>query len=297
MVQRVGAAARPQPAAPVTQMSYGAKTWAKRAGRARSAGKRKKSSTRRAKPRRASSAPRAKKKRTRKAKASTNTRARSRRSVSKKRATKAVAFYDLNTGKKVAVAKADYQDAYADPELTTKKPRMVYRYNPDTGRKQRVADTSEEAETWSAKKPPKGVGGILVRGYQKGGAAGAALVTTKVTEKVLRSGSRRINAAVKSLTKKGLAAAGLTTGTAASIVAAGLIAYGLGSEAFYPQRTDALKLDAALRNYLALKKSLPAKLGRPLTRDELRAIYAKYVETVVKIKAHDPMINQRPGRE
>lgn len=174
---------------------------------------------------------------------------------------------------------------------------MVYRYNPDTGRKQRVADTSEEAETWSAKKPPKGVGGILVRGYQKGGAAGAALVGTKVTEKVLRASSRRINTAVKSLTKKGLAAAGLTASTATAVIAAGLVAYGLGSQAFYPQKTDALKLDAALKNYLALKKSLPAKLGRPLTRDELRAIYARYVETVVKIKAHDPMINQRPGRE
>jgi len=275
-------------------MSYGGTKWEKPVGRARSAGKRKKKRTRTAKRRRGSSARRAKKKPTTKKRGARRTRS---TRATRKRTTKAVAFYDLNTGKKVAVAKADYADAYADPELTTKKPRMVYRYNPDTGRKQRVADTSEEAEAWSAKKPPRGAAGILLRGYQKGGAAGAALVANKVTEKVIRSSSRRINTAVKSLTKKGLAAAGLTTTTAASIVAAGLIAYGLGSQAFYPQRTDALKLDAALKNYLALRKSLPAKLGRPLTRDELRAIYAKYVETVVKIKAHDPMMNQRPGRE
>jgi len=208
-----------------------------------------------------------------------------------------VSFYDVNTGKKVSVPKRDYADAYADPELTTKKPRMVYRYNPDTGRKQRVPDTSEEAEAWSAKKPPKGYGGILVRGYQKGGAAGAALVTQKVTEKVLRASSRKINAAVKKAVAGGMGAVGLTATTSAAVIAAGLVAYGLASQAFYPQATTGLKLDAALKNYIALKKNLATRLGRPLTRDELRAIFAKYQETVVRIKAHDPMINQRPGRE
>lgn len=272
-------------------MTYGGNKWAKRRGPARRAGKRKKSNTKTAKRRRAPSARRAKK----------STRKRSAKRTSKKRSTRTssrvVAFYDINTGKKVSVPKRDYADAYADPDLTTKKPRMVYRYNPDTGRKTRVPDTSEEAEQWSSKKPPKGYGGILVRGYQKGGAAGAALVTQKVTEKVLRASSRKINTAVKKLVSGGMAAAGLTGLTSAGLIAAGLVSYGLASQAFYPQATDALKLDAALKNYLALKRSLAARLGRPLTRDELRTIFQKYQETVVKIKAHDPFINQRPGRE
>lgn len=208
-----------------------------------------------------------------------------------------MSFYDVNTGRKVRVAKADYADAYADPDLTTKKPRMVYRYDPDTGRKKRVPETSEEAETWSSRKPPRGVGGILVRGYQKGGAAGASLVATKVTEQVLRKSARRINTAVAKIAKGGLAAAGLTATTSAALIAAGLVAYGLGSQAFYPQATDALKLDAALKNYLALKRAMVKRLGRELTRDELRTIYQKYQETVIRIKAHDPFINQRPGRE
>jgi len=272
-------------------VTYGGNKWAKRRGPARSAGKRKKKRTTTGKRRRAPSARRAKK----------STRKRSARRTSKKRTTRTssrvVAFYSVDTGKKVSVAKRDYADAYADPGLTTKKPRMVYRYNPDTGRKQRVADTSEEAETWSAKKPPKGVGGILVRGYQKGGAAGAALVTQKVTERVLRASSRKVNTAVKKLVASGMGAAGLTATTSAAVIAAGLVAYGLASQAFYPQATTGLKLDAALKNYTALKKSLATRLGRPLTRDELRTIFQKYQEMVVRIRAHDPMTNQRPGRE
>lgn len=292
-MERLGTPGGAQSEAEADQVTYGAKTWAKRAGPARRAGKRKKRRTKTVKRRSVRSAPRAKKStRRRSAK-----RTRTSRRAPKRQAVKALAFFDVNTGKRVKVAKADYQDAKADPELTTKQPRMVYRYDPDTGRKKKVPDTSDEAAEWSTRKPPRGVGGILVRGYQKGGAAGTALVASKVTEKVLRSSSRKINTAVKQLTKKGLAAAGVSATSAGLVIGAGLIAYGLGSQAFYPQRSDALKLDAALKNYLALRKSLPAKLGRPLTRDELRSIYARYVETVVKIKSHDPMMNQRPGRE
>lgn len=272
-------------------MTYGGTKWAKRRGPARRAGKRRKSNTRTAKRRRAPSVRRAKKSTKRRSAKRTS------RRTTRKRTVKAVSFYDVNTGKKVSVPKSDYADAYADPDLTTKKPRMVYRYNPDTGRKQRVPDSSEEAETWSSKKPPKGYGGILVRGYQKGGAAGASLVATKVTEKALRASSRKINTAVKKLVSSATGAAGLTATTSAAVIAAGLVAYGLGSQAFYPQATTGLKLDAALRNYIALRKSLATRLGRPLTRDELRTLYAKYQETVIRIKAHDPTVNQRPGRE
>lgn len=274
-------------------MAYGGGKWESRAGRARAAGKSKRKRTKTArKSKRRASAPRAKKRKY--AKRSVRS-TRTRRTTKKKQ--KAVSFYDVNTGKRVTVAKADYAEAYADPELTTKKPRMVYRYNPETGRKVKVAETSEEATAWSSKKPPKGSAGILLRGYQVGGAAGAKLVVEKAAERVIRQSSRRINTAVKSITTKGLAAAGLTSLSAAGLIAAGLISYGLASQAFYPQATDALKLDAALKNYLALKRSLATRLGRPLTRDELRQIYQKYQETVVRIRAHDPMINQRPGRE
>lgn len=274
-------------------MAYGGGKWESRAGRARAAGKSKRKRTKTAKrSKRRASAPRARKRKP----AERSVRStRTRRTTKKKQ--KAVSFYDVNTGKRVTVAKADYAEAYADPELTTKKPKMVYRYNPETGRKVRVAETSEEATAWSSKKPPKGSAGILLRGYQVGGAAGAKLVVEKAAERVIRQSSRRINTAVKSITTKGLAAAGLTSLSAAALIAAGLISYGLASQAFYPQATDALKLDAALKNYLALKRSLATRLGRPLTRDELRQIYQKYQETVVRIRAHDPMINQRPGRE
>ncbi len=272
-------------------MTYGGNKWAKRRGPAHRAGKRKKSNTKTAKRRRAPSARRAKKSTRRKSAKRTS------RKRTTKRTTKAVSFYDVNTGKKVAVAKRDYADAYADPDLTATKPRMVYRYNPETGRKVRVAETSEEATAWSSKKPPKGSAGILLRGYQVGGAAGAKLVVEKAAERAIRGSSRKINAAVKSITTKGLAATGLTSLSAAGVIAAGLVAYGLASQAFYPQATDALKLDAALKNYIALRRSLVARLGRPLTRDELRTIFQKYQETVIRIKAHDPFINQRPGRE
>lgn len=227
----------------------------------------------------------------------------------KKKATRAtLKFYDVNTGKKVSVAKADYDAALADPELTTKKPRMVYRYNPETGRKVKVPETSLEATEWSSRKPPKGAAGLLLRGYQVGGQAGATLVAGKLAERVVRSSTRSINKLAGQALKFGLkvvpatqaaaAAAGISTATAAaSLIAAGLIAYGLGKQAFYPQATDALKLDAALKNYLALRRKMAASLGRPLTKAELQRIYQAYLETVVRIKAHDPFVNQRPGRE
>jgi len=291
-------------------MSYGANKWAKPAGRARPAAKSKKSSTRTARARRAGSAraapKRTKKKAAPKKRSSRSTATRKRAAPKKKKATrKTIAFYDVNTGKKVSVAKADYDAALADPELTTKKPRMVQRYNPETGRKVKVPETSLEAAEWSSKKPPKGSAGLLLRGYQVGGQKGAELVASKITEKVLRSSSSKIN---KALAKYGGAAASAvstaaatagipTSAAAAALIAAGLISYGLASQAFYPQATDALKLDAALKNYLALKRNLATRLGRPLTAPELKRIYQAYQETVVKIKAHDPFINQRPGRE
>lgn len=198
------------------------------------------------------------------------------------------------------VAKRDYPDALADPELTQQKPKMVYRYNPETGRKTRVAETSPEAQEWSSRKPSRGFAGELQRGLQLGGKAGAGLVATKATERIVRASSRQINRAVKELGKKAVSAAagvGLTGTTAAAAIAAGLIAYGLGREAFYPQATVALRLDAALKNYLAVRRAMARQLGRALTSTELKQIYAKYLETVVRIKAHDPFVNQRPGRE
>jgi len=200
------------------------------------------------------------------------------------------------------VARADYTEAQADPELTTDKPRMVYRYNPATGRKQRVADTSDEATEWSSRKPSRGIAGILQRGYQTGGTEGAKLVATKTVERTLRQSSRRVNTAAKKIAKRvvggaGALVPGLTVPTAAGILAAGLIAYGLGKEAFYPQKTLGARLDKALQNYLAVRRHLAKQLGRPLTKDELRAVHNQYVETVVRLKAHDPFTYQRAGRE
>jgi len=257
-------------------MSYGGGKWDTRAGRARSAGKSKRKRTRTGKKsRRPASARRASKPKSRKRSAKRASTRRTTKRTPKKRQ-KIVAFYDVNTGKKVAVSKAEYADAYADPDLTTKKPRMVYRYNPDTGRKQRVPDTSEEAATWSSRKPPKGSAGLLLRGYQVGGAAGAKMVAEKAVEKAIRSSSRKINTAVRKAVTRGASAAaavtGLTATSALGIIGAGLVAYGLGKEAFYPQATVGLRLDAALKNYMALRRALVKRLGRELTRDELRAI-------------------------
>lgn len=177
---------------------------------------------------------------------------------------------------------------------------MVYRYNPETGRKVRVPESSEEAQQWSSRKPSRGFAGELERGLQLGGKAGAGLVATKATERIVRASSRQINRAVKAAGKKAISAVagiGLTGTTAAAAIAAGLIAYGLGREAFYPQATVGLRLDAALKNYLAVRRAMAKQLGRALTSTELKQIYAKYLETVVRIKAHDPFANQRPGRE
>lgn len=284
-------------------MSYGGKKWARQPSRARRAGKRRGSNTKTGRKSTSSSARRA----TKSAKRKSSTKRRTSRSTatrkrtrSRKKATRTLTFYSTATGKRVSVAKRDYADALADPELTQQKPKMVYRYNPETGRKVRVPETSVEAQEWSSRKPSKGFAGELQRGLQLGGKAGTTLVATKVAERAIRTSSRQINKAVKELGKKAVKAAagvGLTGTTAAAALAAGLIAYGLTKEAVYPQATVALRLDAALKNYLAVRRAMAKQLGRELTSIELRTLYNKYLETVVRIKSHDPTVYLRPGAE
>jgi len=274
-------------------MSYGGKTWGQPAGRVRAAAKRKRKRTKTATRSRSASARRVKKKRTPKAPKVT----RRKKSAAKKKARRTQTFYDVDTGKRVKVAKADYDEALADPQLTTTKPKLVYRYNPTTGRRVHVPETSTEAEEWSSKKPPKGFAGTLYRGASLGGSAGAALVGQELGKKVLRSSAGKINRAVTTIAKRGVASLGLTGVTAAGVIAAGLISYQLGKQAFYGQATEGARLDAALKNYLALKRHLVAQLGRPLTKDEARTIFSKYQEMVIRIKANDPTTYLRPGAE
>jgi len=183
----------------------------------------------------------------------------------------------------------------------------VTRYNPETGRKVKVAANSAEAATWSTRKPPKGFAGTLYQGFQIGGAAGTAHVTGKVADKVTRKVSTSLARAGKKLSgqaaKYGIpavAAAGQAAGlglaaTTGAILAAGLVAYGLGSQAFYPQRAEGDRLDAALKNLLAARRAMETRLGRKLTSGENQVLYNAYKETVVRIKAHDPELGLRPG--
>jgi len=185
--------------------------------------------------------------------------------------------------------------------------RKVTRYNPETGRKVKVPADSAEAATWSSRKPPKGFAGTLYQGFQIGGGAGAAHVAGKVGEKVTRKVSTSVASAGRKLAQRGakygipaVVAAGEAAGlgaaaTVGTILSAALVAYGLGTEAFYPQRSKADRLDAALKALLDSRRAAEKRLGRKLTADENRVFYNAYKETVVRIKANDPELGLRPG--
>ena len=171
----------------------------------------------------------------------------------------------------------------------------------------KVAADSAEAAAWSTRKPPKGFAGTVYQGFQIGGSAGAVHVGTKAADKVTRKVSRSLVTAGRKLAnqtaKYGLpaaAAAGQAAGlsvsaTAATILAAALVGYGLGSSAFYPQKGQGARLDAALKNLLSARKQAKARLGRDLTPAENMVLYNAYKETVVRIKANEPGMNLRPG--
>jgi len=213
---------------------------------------------------------------------------------------KARKFYDVNTGKLVKVAKADYAEALADPELTTKKPKMVSRYNPETGRKVKVAETSAEADEWPTRKPAKTLQGLISQGAQIGGSAGAGYVGTRVAKKVEQKVAQTVSSAFRkgaAVAVKGVAAAsGISTGAAtASIIAAALVGWNLGKAINYAVGNLDQRLDQALRNYVSARREVERRLGRPLTAAELRPMYNAYKEVVVRLKANDPSTYLRPG--
>lgn len=286
-------------------MSYGGKTWGKQSSRARSAGKRKRSRTKTARKSKSRSAPRARKKRTRKASAPlkrSSKRAKS-SSTRKKRATKKkkqrTFGYDPETGDKVYFADIEGGDLEYET-LLEKKPRTVSRYDPSTGRKVKVPVTSSMATDWPSRKPAKTVAGLLKQAAGLGGTAGATYLAESATKRV----GRTVTATAKRAVSKGLGAgigevaksSGLSKNVVAgTVIAAALVGWNLGKAINYAVGNLDMRLDQALRNYLAARREAQAKLGRPLTKAELATMYQAYKETVVRIKSQDPQTFLRPG--
>lgn len=285
-------------------MSYGGKTWGKQSSRARSAGKRKRSRTKTARKSKSRSAPRARKKRTRKASEPlkrSSKRARS-SSTRKKRASKKkqrTFGYDPETGDKVYFADIEGGDLEYET-LLEKKPRTVSRYDPSTGRKVKVPVTSSMAKDWPTRKPAKTVAGLLKQAAGLGGTAGATYLAESATKRV----GRQVTAAAKRAVSRGLGAgigevaksSGLSKNVVAgTVITAALVGWNLGKAINYAVGNLDMRLDQALRNYLAARREAQAKLGRPLTKDELARMYAAYKETVVRIKSQDPSTFLRPG--
>lgn len=284
-------------------MSYGGKTWGKPKSRARRAGKSKSSRTKTARKSKRASAPRARKRATRKGKAtkrssrSTVTRAKKKRAPKKKKQQNY--GYDPETGDKVYFADVEGGDL-AYEQLLPKKPHTVSRYDPATGRKMRVPVTSSMATDWPSRKPAKTAAGLLKQAAGLGGTAGA----TYLAETTARQVGRKVTSSAKRAIQKGAAAglgvvaraAGVSSTTAgAAIIAAALTGWNLGKAINYAVGNLDMRLDQALRNYLAARREAQAKLGRPLTKAELATMYQAYKETVVRIKSQDPQTFLRPG--
>jgi len=281
-------------------MSYGAKTWASQAGRAKAAAKRKKKSTRTAKKSRSASAPRVKKKKPKAVRVVKATKAKKAKAPKKAKKKKAATFgYDPETGDKVYFADVDPQGA---AELLPKKPHTVSRYDPATGRKVKVPVTSSMATDWPSRKPAKTAAGLLKQAAGLGGGAGAVYlgeraaksVGTKVTRTVQNALTKGVGAGLGVVAR----AAGVSTGTAgAAIIAAALAGWNLGKAISYAQGNLDLRLDAATRNLVHARNEAAQKLGRPLTPAEIRAMYDQYKQVIVRLKANDPTTFLRPGAE
>lgn len=284
-------------------MSYGGKTWGRLPSRARRAGKRKASRTKTARKSRRASARPAKKKRTRKVRAtkrssrSTATRKKKRKSTKKKK--QRTFGYDPETGDKVYFADVEGGDLEYET-LLEKKPRTVSRYDPSTGRKVKVPVTSSMAKDWPTRKPAKTVAGLLKQAAGLGGTAGATYLAESATKRV----GRQVTATAKRAVSKGIGAgigqvassSGLSKNVVAgTIITAALVGWNLGKAINYAVGNLDMRLDQALRNYLAARREAQAKLGRPLTKAELATMYQAYKETVVRIKSQDPQTFLRPG--
>jgi len=282
-------------------MSYGAKTWASQAGRAKAAAKRKKKSTRTAKKSRAS-APRAKKKKPKAVKAVKATKRKKSKAPKKAKKKKQRTFgYDPETGDKVYYADVDGGDMELE-QLLDAKPHTVSRYDPSTGRKVKVPVTSSMATDWPSRKPAKTAAGLLKQAAGLGGGAGAVYlgeraakaVGTKVTRTVQNALTKGVGAGLGVVAR----AAGVSTGTAgAAIIAAALAGWNLGKAISYAQGNLDLRLDAATRNLVHARNEAAQKLGRPLTPAEIRAMYDQYKQVIVRLKANDPTTFLRPGAE
>jgi len=286
-------------------MSYGGKTWGKPSSRARPAAKSKRSRTKTAKRSKRASARPVKKTRKRKVSPTKRTSKRTvtKRAPKKKRARKAkkkqAYGYDPETGDKVYFADVESGDL-AYTELLEKKPRTVSRYDPSTGRKVKVPVTSSMATDWPSRKPAKTAAGLLKQAAGLGGGAGV----TYLAETTARQAGRKVTSSVKRALTKGAGAglgviaraAGVSSTTAAgAIVAAAITGWNLGKAINYAVGNLDMRLDQALRNYLAARREAEAKLGRKLTKSELGAMYAAYKDTVVRIKSQDPQTFLRPG--
>jgi len=184
---------------------------------------------------------------------------------------------------------------------------MVSRYNPETGRKQKVPRDSEEADLWPSRKPSKGTRGIIQRAASIGGEEGVKFATAalskKVYQKVVRKAGRTIDLGIKRGIAKGagkVAGAVATYGagaTTAAILTAAIGGYLLGSGIVNARANQEEKLDRALRALHAARREAEAKLGRALSKEEYRKIYDKYAELVARIKSGDPRLDLRPGAE
>lgn len=181
------------------------------------------------------------------------------------------------------------------------------RYNPETGRKQKVPADSEEADLWPSRKPSKGTRGIIQRAAAIGGEEGVkfatAALTKKVYQKVVRKGARAIDTAIKRGVQRGVGtvvSAGATYGvgaTSAAVLAAAAAGYLVGSGIVNARVNQEEKLDRALQALLAARRKATAELGRALTKDEYQVLYRKYQELVARIKSGDPTVHLRPGME
>ena len=305
-------------------MPYGVNKWDKQPGRALAAGSSSASSTRTAKLSKTSSAPAARKKKKAKAKSAATPKKQrackygprdadgycpkkpkaAKKKSAKKSAAKSVKLYDPETGKVFVTVKSNSDELaqYLDEGYLAKKPPMVYRYNPESGRRVQVPSTSMAADDWPTRKPAKTLQGLISQGGQIGGSAGAAYVGTRVAGKIEKKVATSVKRALAKgavVAVKGVAtAAGISQGAAvSSIIAAALIGWNLGKAINYAVGSMDNRLDAALRNYVNARKEVERRLGRPLTKAEIAPMYAAYKEVVVRLKANDPSTFLRPGAE
>lgn len=176
------------------------------------------------------------------------------------------------------------------------------RYNPETGRKEKVPADSAEAEDWPTRKPAKTASGLISQAASIGGTAGLSYLGTRIATKA----ERKLTVAVGRAIQKGAGAgvgviaeaAGVSTGAAAAgIIAAALVGWNLGKAINYAMQNEGARLDAALRNYRSARLEAANRLGRPLTKAELGVMFRAYQETVARLKANDPTTYLRPGAE